>query len=370
MDYDKYVFLDYKNIRDIDIDSIDEKVKMVIIVDGNTNRIPVDLIKKTQPFGNSIEWLQIKDNGNKNALHFFVAYFLGCYISNRDKKEFIIYSGNKSCDPLIEYLQNKNIDVKRVANFRQICESAETGFLRDPSRHVLALWGKLAVIQKIIFAGIILMVISGFAALFAIPLTPALVPVISSPIRNEAALGRIVLRIGQEGVKVKVTPDRIVLVPDEATARRMRAILIREDLIPPGTDPWNIFDRDRWAIADLERNASFRQSHVRMITDHIRAIEDIDDASVIVIWPERKLFQSEQEPVSASVAITLKPGSDMAENRAKIEGIQKMLKLAIGGLEDEHIVIADRNGTVLNGFETYAPILDYKDGEWIQPVWN
>jgi flagellar M-ring protein FliF len=114
---------------------------------------------------------------------------------------------------------------------------------KNPLEHISAFWSKLTVIRKIILAGIILVVIGGFAALLTIPLTPAPVSVIDSPIRNEAALGRIVLRINQEDVKVNVTVDGIVRVVDEATARRMRVMLIREGLIPSELDPWAIFDR-------------------------------------------------------------------------------------------------------------------------------
>ena len=50
MDYDKYIFLDYENIQGINIDVIDENVKMVIIIDENRNKLPVDLIKKNTAF--------------------------------------------------------------------------------------------------------------------------------------------------------------------------------------------------------------------------------------------------------------------------------------------------------------------------------
>jgi flagellar M-ring protein FliF len=46
-----------------------------------------------------------------------------------------------------------------------------------------------------------------------------------------------------------------------------------------------------------------------------------------------------------------KPGSDIARNRGKVEGIQKILKFAVEGLQDENITIADNTGMVLNDFE-------------------
>jgi flagellar M-ring protein FliF len=144
------------------------------------------------------------------------------------------------------------------------------------------------------------------------------------------------------------------MVEDAKTAQRMRAILIREDMIPAGTDPWAIFDRDRWTITDFERNVNLRRSITQMVTDHIKSLDDVDDANVTVVMPERELFAADQNPVTASVIITPKPMSDISQNRKKIEGIQKILKFAVEGLKDENIVIADQNGIVLNDFAGMA----------------
>jgi flagellar M-ring protein FliF len=216
------------------------------------------------------------------------------------------------------------------------------------------LWGGWSMVQRIILVGIVAAVIGGVVALLRVSSAPTLVPVIDAPVRDETALDRIVLRLNQEGVKVSVNAAGLVQVPDETTARRMRAILIREDLIPSGTDPWAIFDRERWSITDFERNVNLRRAITQMITDHIKAIDDVDDANVTVVFPERELFRSDQNPVTASVIIIPKPGSDIIQNRKKVEGIQKTLKFAVEGLKDENIVITDQSGLVLNDFTGMA----------------
>jgi len=216
------------------------------------------------------------------------------------------------------------------------------------------LWGKWTMLQKIILIGIVVAILAGIAALVTVSSAPNLVSVIDAPIRDEVARDRIVMRLNQEGVKATVSPTGVVQVEDQDTARRMRGILIREDLIPQGTDPWAIFDRDRWTITDFERNVNLRRAITQMVTDHIRALDDVDNANVTIVVPEDRLFASEQNPVSASVILTPKPGSDILQNRKKIEGIQKLLKFAIEGLKDENIVITDQTGLVLNDFAGLA----------------
>lgn len=123
--YETYILVDYENVQDINTDAINEKIKMLIIVGENQKKIPVSLILKTQPFGDSIEWLQIKGYGKKNALDFFLVYFLGVWTAAHSDKEFIIYSKDTGYDPLIEHLKTKKINVRRVVSFKEI-EAAQS----------------------------------------------------------------------------------------------------------------------------------------------------------------------------------------------------------------------------------------------------
>jgi hypothetical protein len=348
MDYDKYILVDYGSVQDINIDIIDEKIKMIIIIDDNQNKLSTDLIQRTQPFGNSIEWVQIKKDGKKNTLKIFIAYLLGYYISDQSNKEFKICSNSKDYDLLIKYLKNKNINVERMTSFKQISKDNKNGFIKKLLEHILMLFGKWKQIGKICFAVIVFAVIGAIIVLLS---STTMVPVIDVPIRNEAALGRIVSRINREGVKISVTADGLVQVSNEITARRMRGIIIREDLIFTEFDPWTIFERESETITDFELNVKVQRAQNRMLADLIKTFDDVDEAIVTVVRPNTELLGMDENPgPSASVIITPKPGSDITKNRKKIEYIQKILKLGVESLKDENIVIVDQNGLLLNDF--------------------
>ncbi|MCD1653240.1 flagellar M-ring protein FliF [Treponema zuelzerae] len=224
-------------------------------------------------------------------------------------------------------------------------------WLKKLISQISSVWAKWTIIQKLIFGGIILAVIVGGVLLFSVSSAPTMVPLIDSPVVDEAVRDRIVLRLNEENVRVSVSSTGVISVEDESTARRMRSILIREDLLPSNTDPWAIFDVERWTITDFERNVNKRRAIVEEVRQHIKAIDDIDDASVVVNIPERTLFTADQNEVTASIIVYPKPGSDLATNRKKVEGIQKLLLFAVEGLKAENITIADSNGTVLNDFD-------------------
>ena len=207
--------------------------------------------------------------------------------------------------------------------------------------------------QRIISVVIVAVLIGVVVALFSVSSTPVMANVFSRPITNEDMLERIVRRIDQENVSVTVT-DGIVQVKDPETARKMRVILVRENLVPQGIDPWQIFDKSSWTITDMERNVNFQRAQERMIADHIRAIEGVDNVELRIVWPKKELFLSDQKPVSAGITLIPTPGSDIAQNRFKIEGIQKILQYAIEGLKPEFIVITDNTGLILNDFDGMA----------------
>ncbi|MCL2759795.1 MAG: flagellar M-ring protein FliF [Treponema sp.] len=229
-------------------------------------------------------------------------------------------------------------------------------FFKKLFTKVTALWANWSMQQRIIAAAVVVVLLGVVIALFRVSASPVLSPVFDRPITDEAMRYRIIDRLNQEDVRVTVTPDNIIRVADEGTARRMRVILIRENLVPSGIDPWQIFDKERWTLTDMERNINLQRAQERMIADHIRAIEGVDNVELRVVWSRRELFISDQNPRSASVTIIPTPGSDITQNRSKIEGIQKILQYAIEGLEPGNIAITDHTGLILNDFENMAAI--------------
>jgi flagellar M-ring protein FliF len=204
--------------------------------------------------------------------------------------------------------------------------------------------------QRIILVAIILVAIVGIVALFRVSSAPSMVSVLTRPITDEAALDRISARIDQEDIEWNLTGDGRIQVKDRRTARRVKAILVSEDLIPTGIDPWNVFDQERWTTTDLERNVRLQRALVLEVKELIKALQDVDDAIVIIDFPKDELFRSNQKPVTASIRITPRPNSDITVNRKKIEGIQKLVQFAISGLTPENITITDNNALVLNDF--------------------
>ncbi len=212
-------------------------------------------------------------------------------------------------------------------------------------------WAKWSVVQKVIVSGIAIVFILALIVIPSVSSQPTTVPLFSVPVTDEILRDQIVFRLAEENVSVSVNDAGMMYVDDESTARRMRSVLVTDDLVPTNVDPWSLFDVERWTTSDFTNDVNLQRAITAQITNHIEAIDDIDRADVMLAMPERELFAENQQPISASVILTPKPGSDFNSDKTKIEGVQKLLMMAIAGLHAENITITDESGIVLNDFE-------------------
>ena len=227
-------------------------------------------------------------------------------------------------------------------------------WLKKLFQQIKELWAKWSAVQKVILIGITAALIAALVLVTVFSSRPTTVPLFSVPVSDQTMRDKIVYRLAQENVAVHVSDSGMLSVDDEMTARRMRSLLVREDLVPGNVDPWSLFDVERWTVDDFQQNVNLQRSITAQVRQHIESLDEIDRAEVVLGMPEKELFSADQKPVSASVILTVKPGSDFASNKKKVEGVQKLLIMAVPGLKAENITIVDSAGDVLNDFKGMA----------------
>ncbi|HVO38586.1 MAG TPA: flagellar basal-body MS-ring/collar protein FliF [Spirochaetia bacterium] len=221
---------------------------------------------------------------------------------------------------------------------------------------VRALWARWNTTQRVILFAVIGASILAVILLFAFSAAPSMVPLVSNPITSTDARLQISAKLDEMGVRFQLRPDNIFYVADDTTARHVRMVLNQENLIPKGTDPWALFDMERWTTTDFERDVNLQRAVTKQLEQHIMALDDVDNVSVTLVVPKTELFEADQKPTTASIIITPKPGSDFTTNRKKIEGVQRLISLAVAGLKADNIVITDNTGQQLNDFADLAEV--------------
>ena len=229
-------------------------------------------------------------------------------------------------------------------------------WLKRIREQLTGLWARWNRTQKIVLFSIIGASILAVILLFSFSATPAMVPLISSPITDSDARLQIAAKLDEMGSSTSCAATTCSTSRMSRSARHVRVVLNEENLIPKGTDPWALFDMERWTTTDFERDVNLQRAVTKQLEQHILALDDVDNVSVTLVVPKTELFAADQKPTSASIIITPKPGSDFATNRKKIEGVQRLIKLAVAGLKDENIVITDNTGLQINDFTGLAEV--------------
>lgn len=214
-------------------------------------------------------------------------------------------------------------------------------------------WAKWSKIQKGIVIGIVIVVVVAIIVMFRVSSTPSTVRLFNAPVTGEAQR-QILSRLDEENIHANVNDAGYISVADEATATRARTLLFTENLVPSTVDPFaGVFDRG-WSTTDADQNVRIQQAKQRQLKQHIESLPDVANAEVILNLPESKLFRSDQTPVTASVILTVRRGSDLFSSRRRIRGIQELILSAVDGLTEENCTITDSEGNILNDFEGQA----------------
>ena len=148
-------------------------------------------------------------------------------------------------------------------------------------------WSSLAIVQKVIVVSVGVILFAGIIFALSLGTQQSSVLIFTNPIEDATLLDRISIRLDEENIAYKIEANNTISVSSTQIARRTRNILIREGLLPTNTDPWELFDVTRWTQTDFERNVNLRRSITRQITQHIEALDDIDNAQINLVMPER-----------------------------------------------------------------------------------
>lgn len=216
------------------------------------------------------------------------------------------------------------------------------------------LWGKWSLVKKVIALAIVAVLIVAVIVLTRVSSTPSTVRLFNAPVTDETSLYRIMDRLSQENVSAYSDDSGYISVDDERIARRMREILISENLVPSSVDPWAGFYDRSWSTTDSDQNVKLKNTIQKQLKQHIEAISDVTMADVNIVLPENQLFAADQNPVTASVILKTTPSSSLLSDKTRILGIQRLILSAVEGLHEENLIITDTEGKQINDFEGMA----------------
>ena len=209
-------------------------------------------------------------------------------------------------------------------------------------------WNKWSKVQKGIFGGVIALIVVAVIVLGTVSTQDGRVSLFNAPINDTQAFERIVTRLEEENVPFTTTADGRIYVDNSRAARRLKAVVVQEGLLPSNMDVWSFLNVNQFTVTDFEQKEKVRLAIAKDLEALLKSLDDVDNASVKIAMPETELFAEDNKPVTASVVITPSFSSDLVTNRAKIEGIERLVTRAIPRIDRDNITITENSGKELN----------------------
>lgn len=113
------LLVDFENVPRLQLPLLDERYRVVIFVGTNQKNIPFELVTATQQLGPRVEWQKVSGEG-RNALDFFIAWYLGRMYERHPRPECLIVSMDKGFDPLLRHLNAAGMVCRRITGFNEL----------------------------------------------------------------------------------------------------------------------------------------------------------------------------------------------------------------------------------------------------------
>jgi hypothetical protein len=136
--FEKILFVDFENVQKIKLEKLDSRKSLILLFVGrNQNKIPFELVRDAQRFGDQLIWVKIEGAG-KNNLDFHIAYELGVYNQNvaRDV-EFVVLSKDTGFDSLIRYINTRGRRCVRINSIIELTKNVKNTPTAESTRRVI-----------------------------------------------------------------------------------------------------------------------------------------------------------------------------------------------------------------------------------------
>jgi flagellar M-ring protein FliF len=153
-------------------------------------------------------------------------------------------------------------------------------------------------------------------------------------------------RLTELQIPHRLTSDASAILVPEERARDLRLQLAGEGFPRSGRMGYKIFDEAQLAMTDFLQKVNFQRALQDELAETLEGIEGVQDVRVHLVIPAPSLFTEEQNPVTASVTMSLAKSTRLA--RDKVDAITYLVSASVEGLDVENVVLVDATGRMLS----------------------
>ncbi len=147
--------------------------------------------------------------------------------------------------------------------------------------------------------------------------------------------------LADEGTTILVAKNQV-----DAT----RLAILSQDLPLKGSVGFELFNKSDIGLTEFAQKINYQRALQGELARTIMAMDAIDTARVHLSLPEPTIFRDDKRPAKASIALTLKPGKDLAPGT--VMGIRRLVAAAVPDLDSNNVVVVDGEGEIISSDAT------------------
>lgn len=172
---------------------------------------------------------------------------------------------------------------------------------------------------------------------------PAYEPLFSNLSAGDAAA--VTQHLKDDKVPYELSADgKTVLVPAQNLSDE-RVAIAGANVIKGGSTGYELFDRTNFGMTEFEEKIDKTRAIEGELERTIAGLDPVEGARVQIAAPDQTLYSTTQNPTTASVAVTTKPGMQLSPEQ--VQGITMLVSHAVEGLKPDQVTIVDQDGQVL-----------------------
>ncbi|MGH9105191.1 MAG: flagellar basal-body MS-ring/collar protein FliF, partial [Acidimicrobiales bacterium] len=218
------------------------------------------------------------------------------------------------------------------------------GLLLRLKQRAQELLGGFSSGQKAMVAVAVLAVVAGGYLFMSWAGRPSYAPLFSNLSSQDAAA--ITQKLAANKVHYQLAEGGEQILVPQGDVYQQRLDMAAAGLPSSGSQGYSLLDSAGITTSDFQQQVEYQQAVSDELEQTIESINGVSSALVNVVIPQQSIFASTSSQPSASVLVSLEPGTSLSAEQ--VQAVVHLVASSIEGLTPGNVTVVDQDGNVLN----------------------
>jgi flagellar M-ring protein FliF len=197
--------------------------------------------------------------------------------------------------------------------------------------------------KAVAVVGTLALLLAGFMV-FRWASTPSYAPLYSNLSSSDASA--VIDKLDSQGVPYKITNGGATVMVPKDKVYSSRINLSGQGLPSSADSGYSILDNQGLSTSQFQEQTNFKRAMESELSRTVEALNGVETAVVHLALPQKQVFADKQDPATASVLVSTKPGSTL--DPEQVQAIVHLVASSVDGLDPDKVTVADSAGHVLS----------------------